>query len=82
MTELPPTMSHHSVQIVTLSYHALVVVEKTFGSAMHVVKVGCMAGQFAKPCLELDEVRNGISLPSYHGDIINDKEFTPNAHCN
>eukprot|EP00957_Ditylum_brightwellii_P042844 3243084-Ditylum_brightwellii.AAC.1 len=40
-----------------------------------------MAGQFAKPCSEPDELHNGVSLPSYHGDIIDNKEFTPNAHC-
>mmetsp|Transcript_2016 Transcript_2016/g.4643 ORF Transcript_2016/g.4643 Transcript_2016/m.4643 type:complete len:506 (-) Transcript_2016:152-1669(-) len=48
----------------------------TFGSAMPVIKVGRMAGQFAKPRSEPDEVRDGVSLPSYRGDIINAEEFT------
>jgi len=51
----------------------------TFGSAMPVIKIGRMAGQFAKPRSEPDEVRNGVSLPSYRGDIINTEEFTPEA---
>jgi len=54
----------------------------TFGSALPVIKVGRMAGQFAKPRSEPDEVRDGVSLPSYRGDIINDEEFTPEARRN
>jgi 3-deoxy-7-phosphoheptulonate synthase len=41
-----------------------------------VIKVGRMAGQFAKPRSEPDEVRDGVALPSYRGDIINGEEFT------
>lgn len=48
----------------------------TFGSAMPVIKVGRMAGQFAKPRSEPDEVRDGVALPSYRGDIINGEDFT------
>lgn len=48
----------------------------TFGGSMPVIKVGRMAGQFAKPRSEPDEVRDGVSLPSYRGDIINGEEFT------
>ena len=51
----------------------------TFGAAMPIIKVGRMAGQFAKPRSEPDEVKNGVSLPSYRGDIINREEFTPEA---
>ena len=51
----------------------------TFGSAMPVIKVGRMAGQFAKPRSEPDEVRGDVALPSYRGDIINSEEFTPEA---
>jgi len=51
----------------------------TFGSAMPIIKVGRMAGQFAKPKSESDEVRDGVSLPSYRGDFINGKEFTAEA---
>src|SRR5882672_8107133 len=51
----------------------------TFGAACPVVKVGRMAGQFAKPRSSDVETLNGISLPSYRGDIINGSEFTPEA---
>src|SRR5437879_6585729 len=40
----------------------------TFGAALPVVKVGRIAGQFAKPRSEDAEVRDGVSLPSYRGD--------------
>lgn len=54
----------------------------TFGSAMPVIKVGRMAGQFAKPRSEPDEVRDGVALPSYRGDIINREDFTADARRN
>src|SRR5882757_7510353 len=43
----------------------------TFGGGTPVVKVGRMAGQFAKPRSDDNETRNGVTLPSYRGDIIN-----------
>jgi 3-deoxy-7-phosphoheptulonate synthase len=43
----------------------------TFGAACPVVKVGRLAGQFAKPRSEPNEVQDGVELPSYRGDIIN-----------
>src|SRR3546814_19530396 len=47
----------------------------TFASKMPVVKLGRMAGQFAKPrSADMEEV-NGTELPSYRGDIINDIAF-------
>ncbi len=48
----------------------------TFGAALPVVKVGRMAGQFAKPRSAPNEVIDGVELPSYRGDIINGIEFT------
>ena len=51
----------------------------TFGSAMPVIKIGRMAGQFAKPRSAPDEVRDGVALPSYRGDNINGEDFTPEA---
>lgn len=51
----------------------------TFGSAMPIVKVGRMAGQFAKPRSEDTETRDGVTLPSYRGDVVNGIEFTPEA---
>ncbi|MEE4377534.1 MAG: 3-deoxy-7-phosphoheptulonate synthase, partial [Candidatus Competibacteraceae bacterium] len=51
----------------------------TFAAACPVVKVGRMAGQFAKPRSEPFESRNGTELPSYRGDIINGMDFTAEA---
>ncbi len=47
----------------------------TFGAAMPVVKVGRMAGQFAKPRSAQTERQGAIELPSYRGDIVNALEF-------
>ena len=49
----------------------------TFGAACPVVKVGRVAGQFAKPRSAPTEVRGDVELPSYRGDIINDAAFDP-----
>ncbi len=51
----------------------------TFAAACPVVKVGRVAGQFAKPRSEPVERRDGAELPSYRGDIINGMDFTPEA---
>ncbi|MBU2866281.1 class II 3-deoxy-7-phosphoheptulonate synthase [Pacificibacter marinus] len=51
----------------------------TFGAKVPVVKVGRMAGQFAKPRSAPTETSNGVELPSYRGDIINGFDFTPEA---
>ena len=48
----------------------------TFGAAMPVVKIGRLAGQFAKPRSAPTEVINGIELPSYRGDMVNAMGFT------
>jgi len=50
-----------------------------FGSGQPVVKVGRMAGQFAKPRSAPTEVIDGVELPSYRGDMVNGMEFTPEA---
>ena len=47
----------------------------TFGATCPIVKVGRMAGQFAKPRSAPTEVQGGEELPSYRGDIINGIEF-------
>ncbi|HXH02286.1 MAG TPA: 3-deoxy-7-phosphoheptulonate synthase class II [Candidatus Competibacteraceae bacterium] len=51
----------------------------TFAAACPVLKVGRMAGQFAKPRSEPSESRDGVTLPSYRGDIINGPEFSAAA---
>lgn len=49
------------------------------GLRMPVVRVGRFAGQYAKPRSSDSEVRDGVELPSYRGDIINSPDFTPEA---
>ena len=51
----------------------------TFAGALPVVKVGRIAGQFAKPRSSPTEKIDGVELPSYRGDIINGIAFTPEA---
>jgi len=51
----------------------------TYGAKVPVVKIGRMAGQFAKPRSAPTEVKDGVELPSYRGDIINELDFTPEA---
>ena len=51
----------------------------TFGASCPVVKIGRMAGQFAKPRSSDFEEVNGVSLPSYRGDLINGVEFSKEA---
>ncbi|SFR04508.1 class II 3-deoxy-7-phosphoheptulonate synthase [Poseidonocella sedimentorum] len=51
----------------------------TYGAKVPVVKVGRMAGQFAKPRSAPTEVKDGVELPSYRGDIINELAFTEAA---
>ena len=51
----------------------------TFGAKLPVIKIGRMAGQFAKPRSSDFEVVNGIEYPSYRGDIINSIELNTTA---
>lgn len=51
----------------------------TFAGGCPVVKIGRMAGQFAKPRSSDYEEINGVKLPSYRGDIINGFEFNEKA---
>ncbi len=48
----------------------------TYGASMPVIKIGRLAGQFAKPRSTPTEVIDGIELPSYRGDMINGPAFT------
>ena len=48
----------------------------TYGASCNVIKVGRIAGQFAKPRSSNIETRKGLKLPSYRGDAINDINFT------
>ena len=51
----------------------------TWGAKVPVVKIGRVAGQFAKPRSAPMEMVGGVELPSYRGDIINGFDFTPEA---
>jgi 3-deoxy-7-phosphoheptulonate synthase len=51
----------------------------TYGGSVPVVKIGRMAGQFAKPRSRDTEVRGGMELPAYRGDAVNSLEFTAAA---
>lgn len=51
----------------------------TYGAGVPVVKVGRIAGQFAKPRTSPVEQRGGVELPSFRGDIVNKFDFTPEA---
>src|SRR5690242_16892640 len=51
----------------------------TFAGSLPVVKVGRIAGQFAKPRSSPTEKQDGVELPSYRGDIVNDIAFTKEA---
>ncbi len=51
----------------------------TYAGSMPVVKIGRIAGQFAKPRSSDIEKKGDVTLPSYRGDIINGAEFTPEA---
>jgi 3-deoxy-7-phosphoheptulonate synthase len=48
----------------------------TYGASVPIVKIGRMAGQFAKPRSRPTETRGSVELPAYRGDAINGIEFT------
>ncbi len=51
----------------------------TYGAQMPVVKIGRVAGQYFKPRSSPVETRDGVQLPSYYGDAVNDLAFTPQS---
>jgi 3-deoxy-7-phosphoheptulonate synthase len=51
----------------------------TYGASMPIVKMGRMAGQFAKPRSSDTETRGDVTLPAYRGDIVNGYDFTPES---
>ena len=51
----------------------------TYGASMPIVKMGRMAGQFAKPRSSDTETRGELTLPAYRGDIVNGYDFTPES---
>ena len=53
----------------------------TYGASTPVVKVGRMAGQYAKPRSKDVETRDGVTLPAYRGDMVNDFAFEAGARA-
>ena len=51
----------------------------TYAGSVPVVKLGRMAGQYAKPRSSDSETRDGITLPAYRGDAVNGFDFTPES---
>jgi 3-deoxy-7-phosphoheptulonate synthase len=51
----------------------------TYAASVPVVKVGRLAGQYAKPRSSDTETREGVTLPAYRGDAVNGFDFTPEA---
>ncbi|GAA0398162.1 3-deoxy-7-phosphoheptulonate synthase class II [Microbispora corallina] len=51
----------------------------TYAGRVPVVKIGRLAGQFAKPRSKPMEVRDGVELPAYRGDMVNGFDFTPES---
>ena len=47
-----------------------------------IMRVGRIAGQYAKPRSAETETRDGVTLPSYRGDIVNRPAFTPRRRVN
>jgi len=65
----------------TLRVQLSMAVVLQYAAQVPVVKVGRIAGQYAKPRSNDIETRGGISLPSYRGDAVNGLEFTPSARA-
>ena len=51
----------------------------TYAASVPVVKLGRLAGQYAKPRSSDDETRDGVTLPAYRGDAVNGYAFTPES---
>ncbi len=75
------SFSDFTANIIRDSFRVLLqmAVVLTFGASLPVVKMGRMAGQFAKPRSSDTETQGDVTLPSYRGDIVNGPEFTREA---
>ena len=67
------TADHVRLKMQTILQMAIVL---TYAGGIPVIKVGRMAGQYAKPRSSDFEERDGVTLPSYRGDSVNSHEFT------
>tara|TARA_B100001093_G_scaffold161994_1_gene154365 strand:- start:8202 stop:9587 length:1386 start_codon:yes stop_codon:yes gene_type:complete len=75
------SFAEHNANNIRDSFRVLLqmAVVLTFGSALPVIKIGRLAGQYSKPRSSPFEVINDISLPSYRGDMVNDMVFEQDA---
>jgi len=75
------SFAEHSANNIRDTFRVLLqmAVVLTWASKLPVVKLGRMAGQFSKPRSAPTEVIDGVELPSYRGDNVNDIAFTPEA---
>ncbi|MCU1475391.1 MAG: 3-deoxy-7-phosphoheptulonate synthase class, partial [Subtercola sp.] len=73
-----PTADQNRNRIKTLLQMAVV---PTYRATMPDIKMGRMAGQFAKTRSSHTETRNGVTLPAYRGDIVNGYDFTPESRA-
>ncbi|QSZ41567.1 3-deoxy-7-phosphoheptulonate synthase class II [Sulfurimonas aquatica] len=75
------SFSEFKAQNIRDSFKAMLqmAVVMTYAGGLPVVKVGRIAGQFAKPRSSNTETFDGVTLDSYRGDIINGSDFTPEA---
>lgn len=67
---------HIRRKVMTILQMAVVL---TYGASLPIVKMGRMAGQYAKPRSSDMEVRDGVELPAFRGDAVNGHEFTPES---
>ena len=75
-TFVEATADHLRLKIQTLLQMAVVL---TYGASLPVIKIGRIAGQYAKPRSSDMETRGDVTLPSYRGDAVNSFEFTPES---
>ncbi len=75
------SFAEHSADNIRDTFQVLLqmAVVLTFARNLPVVKIGRIAGQFAKPRSDDHEIKNGETLPSYRGDIINNIQFDKEA---
>ncbi len=72
------TADRISARVKTLLQMAVVL---TYGASMPVVKMGRMAGQFSKPRSSNDETRDGTTLPTFRGEMVNGFDFTEESRA-
>ena len=75
------SFAEHNANNIRDSFRVLLqmAVVLTFGSALPVIKIGRLAGQYSKPRSAPFETINDVSLPSYRGDMVNDMAFNEKA---